>query len=119
MRGNARKRARGWHDGGVKQEHQSTHDGAGVTHNTAASRYELTLDGKVVGHADYTLEGDAVRFTHTEVDPGHEGRGLASQLAQFALDDVRTRGLKALPQCRFIAQYIARHEKEYGGLVVR
>ncbi|HEY8359824.1 MAG TPA: GNAT family N-acetyltransferase [Ramlibacter sp.] len=65
------------------------------------------------------MQGDWVRFTHTVVEPEHEGQGLASRLAQFALDDVRTRGLKALPQCRFIARYIERHEKEYGDLVAR
>lgn len=119
MHGSARRSARRWHDGGVKQEHQGTTDGATVTHDAAASRYELSLGGRVVGHADYVLQGDAVRFTHTEVDPGHEGQGLASKLAQFALEDVRTRGLKALPQCRFIAQYIARHEEEFGSLVAR
>ncbi|MGV3573015.1 MAG: GNAT family N-acetyltransferase [Ramlibacter sp.] len=101
----------------MKQEHQTPSDGARAANNTGASRYELTLAGKVVGYAEYQLQGDAVRFTHTVVEPEREGQGLGSKLARFALDDVRERGLKALPQCRFIAQYIARHEQDYGGLV--
>lgn len=119
MHGGVRRSAGRWHHAGVKHEHQSTHDSASVAHDAAKSRYELTLGGKVVGHADYVLQGDTVRFTHTEVDPTHEGQGFASRLARFALEDVRARGLKALPQCRFIAQYIARHEAEYGDLVAR
>ena len=53
------------------------------------------------------------------MDPAYEGQGLGSRLAAYALDDVKSRGLKAVPQCRFIAGYIARHEKEYGELVTR
>ncbi|WP_332823689.1 GNAT family N-acetyltransferase, partial [Ramlibacter sp.] len=62
-------------------------------------------------------DGDAVCFTHTEVDTAYEGQGLGSRLAAFALDDVKSRGMRAVPQCRFIAAYIARNEKEYGSLV--
>jgi predicted GNAT family acetyltransferase len=86
------------------------------SNNEAQSRYELKIAGRVAGHADYRLEGDRVRFTHTEVEPGHEGRGLGSKLAAYALDDVRSRGLKAVPQCRFIADYVERHP-EYADLV--
>jgi predicted GNAT family acetyltransferase len=101
----------------MQQDQQQRQDG--VTHNTAESRYEITVDGEVAGFAEYSTEGDAVRFTHTEVDEAWEGQGLASKLAAFALDDVRSRGLQAVPQCRFIARYIARHEKDYAELVPR
>jgi predicted GNAT family acetyltransferase len=90
-----------------------------VTNNEAESRYELRMDGRVAAMAQYTLDGDKVRFTHTEVESEHEGQGLGSKLAAHALDDVRRRGLKAVPQCKFIASYIARHEQEYGDLVDR
>ena len=93
--------------------------GAQMSHDEAKGRYELRLDGRVVAFAQYQREGDALAFTHTEVDEAHEGQGLGSRLAAYALDDVRSRGLKALPRCSFIAGYIARHEKEYGGLVPR
>jgi predicted GNAT family acetyltransferase len=69
--------------------------------------------------AEYRDEGHAVRFTHTQVQPRYEGQGLGSKLAAGALDDLRTQGRKALPQCPFIARYIAKHEKEYGDLVAR
>jgi predicted GNAT family acetyltransferase len=88
-------------------------------HNEPQSRYELHLDGRLAGQAQYRREGGHVRFTHTEVDPGHQGQGLASRLAGFALDDLKARGLKAVPQCPFIAKYIARHAQAYGELVAR
>ncbi|MGZ8407105.1 MAG: GNAT family N-acetyltransferase [Caulobacteraceae bacterium] len=88
-----------------------------LVHNDGQSRYELRLGAQVAAKAEYQREGDAVRFTHTEVDSAYEGQGLGSRLAAFALDDVKSRGMKALPQCQFIAAYIGRHEKEYGSLV--
>jgi uncharacterized protein len=90
-----------------------------LAHNEAASRYELHLNGQLLAQADYRLQGDTMRFTHTEVQPQYEGQGLGSRIAAFALDDAKSRGLKVRPQCPFIAKYIEKHEKEYGDLLVR
>jgi predicted GNAT family acetyltransferase len=102
----------------MKQQQQALGASEAV-HDEAHSRYQLKMDGRVAAVARYHREGDAVVFTHTEVDPALQGQGLSSRLAAYALDDVRRRGLQAVPQCSFIAGYIARHEKEYGALVKR
>jgi predicted GNAT family acetyltransferase len=86
--------------------------------NAAEHRFELRQGGAVAAIADYRLEGDVVRFTHTEVQPQHEGKGLGSRLAAAALDDVKRRGLKADPACQFIAAYIEKHP-QYRGLLAR
>ncbi|MDF9278173.1 GNAT family N-acetyltransferase [Arthrobacter sp. EH-1B-1] len=87
-----------------------------VENNSDAGKYEVTLDGKPAGFAAYRLQDQQVIFTHTEVDSAFEGHGLGSALARFALDDVRERGLHAVPRCPFIAAYIERHP-EYQDLV--
>jgi predicted GNAT family acetyltransferase len=84
--------------------------------NPAAHRFELRIGNEVAAFAEYNLLKDAVLFTHTEVLPAFEGRGLGSKLAAFALDDVRKRGLHAIPVCQFIAGYIRKHP-EYRDLV--
>jgi predicted GNAT family acetyltransferase len=48
-------------------------------------------------------------FTHTEVAPEVEGRGIASRLVQGALEQARAQGLKVVPRCRFVSAYIAKH----------
>ena len=101
----------------MKQQEQTAGGTPELVHDEGRSRYVLKRDGEVAAFAQYAREGDAVRFTHTEVDARYEGQGLGSRLAAFALDDVKTRGRKAIPSCRFIAGYIARHEQEYGDLV--
>lgn len=100
-----------------QQEQQSTRPRPDFVHNEAQSRYELRLDGRLVGQAQYRREGGRIVFTHTEVDRSLEGQGLGSRLAGLALDDVKMRGLQAVPQCSFIARFIQRNEKEYGALV--
>jgi uncharacterized protein len=87
-----------------------------VHDNEAQHRYEISRNGEVLGIAVYLRRGDTVVMVHTEVEPGHDGEGLGSTLAQGALDDVRRRDLHVVPICPFIAGYIRRHP-EYQDLV--
>jgi uncharacterized protein len=73
------------------------------------SRYEVTVDGQLAGHADYRDEGEVRVFVHTEVDDAFEGQGVGSTLAREALDDVRASGRRLVPRCPFIRAYIERH----------
>ena len=87
-----------------------------IADHPANKRYEAHADGELAAFAEYNLPQGAVMFTHTEVLPAFEGRGIGSQLAKFALEDVRSRGLHAIPVCQFIAGYIRKHP-EYVDLV--
>jgi uncharacterized protein len=77
-----------------------------VRHNTAASRYELLLDGRVVAVADYRAEGDVLVFPHTEVEAARRGQGLGAELVRAALDDVRRSGRTVVPRCWYVAEFI-------------
>jgi predicted GNAT family acetyltransferase len=79
-------------------------------------RYEVTVDGDLMGYALYERHGDQIVFTHTEIEPKAEGHGVGGRLARAALDDVRARGLRVVPRCPFIASFIERHP-EYQDLV--
>lgn len=80
------------------------------------SRYELRLDGRLIGIAAYRRRDSRIVFTHTEIDESCEGRGYGSRLAAAALEDARRQGLDVVPLCPFIARYIERHP-EYHELV--
>jgi uncharacterized protein len=87
-----------------------------VSNNPDRSRYEVLVDGKVAGFAQYRRTSDVINFYHTEVDPAFEGQGLGSKLAKGALDDVRASGVRAIATCPFISAYIKRHP-EYAELL--
>ncbi|HWD70539.1 MAG TPA: GNAT family N-acetyltransferase [Solirubrobacteraceae bacterium] len=88
-----------------------------VSDNPELGRYEARLDGEIAGFAQYRVDGQQITIFHAEVDPAIEGRGVGSQLAKTALDDVRRRGLELVPRCPFIAAYVRRHPDLYLGLV--
>ena len=79
------------------------------------SRFEVTVDSQQAGYAEYSLRSDRMVLPHTVVENGYRGRGLAGRLAREALDSARARGLKVVPECSYIADYIARHP-EYADL---
>jgi predicted GNAT family acetyltransferase len=87
-----------------------------VVHVPEESRYELRIDGQLVGVADYRLRDDRVVFTHTEVDPDRREHGLGSMLVKAALDDARGKELVVIPVCPFVARYIEEHH-EYAKLL--
>ena len=84
-----------------------------VTHDQAQSRFAAELDGETAV-AEYQRAGKEVRFTHTEVPPAFEGRGVGSQLARTALDWAVAEQLAIVPHCRFIAAYVQRHPQYHG-----
>ncbi|MDQ3106128.1 MAG: N-acetyltransferase [Actinomycetota bacterium] len=88
-----------------------------VTDVPARQRFEArTPDDAVVGFAAYERHGNRVRFTHTEVDDAYEGRGVGSQLARAALNQMRVAGLTVEPRCPFIRGWIDNHP-EYADLL--
>ena len=88
-----------------------------VLDHSEQSQYEARLDGELAGVAAYRLTDNVITFTHTEVEPQHEGQGIGGTLARFALDDARSRGLQVRPRCSFIRSWIERHP-DYADLVV-
>ncbi|GGF47655.1 N-acetyltransferase [Marmoricola endophyticus] len=74
-----------------------------------AHRYVATVDGEQVGLAAYTLDGDVITFTHTEVDDSHAGEGIGSTIITTSLEDVRRRGLRVVPRCPFYEAWFDKH----------
>jgi predicted GNAT family acetyltransferase len=89
-----------------------------IRNNETASRYELVLDGRVVGIAEYHDLGDRLLFPHTEIERPLRGQGLGDQLIKGALDDVRRLGRTIVATCWAVTDYITDHP-EYADLVAR
>jgi predicted GNAT family acetyltransferase len=81
------------------------------------SRYELRIGGELAGFTHYRRGTRLIAFTHTQIDPRFQSRGLGGQLVRSALDDARAAGLGVLPFCPFVRGYIARHVDQYVALV--
>ncbi len=73
-------------------------------------------DGALLGIAAYDAQGGTVVFTHTEVLPAAEGRGVGSALVRGALDQVRASQRDVVALCPFVKAWIERHP-DYQDLV--
>ncbi|WP_424185811.1 GNAT family N-acetyltransferase [Actinokineospora sp. G85] len=72
-------------------------------------RFEAVVDGQVAGYAEYMHGDGLVVLPHTVVEPAFEGKGVGGALARAALDNARSRGVRVLATCPFIAGWMKRH----------
>ncbi len=84
--------------------------------NEEANQFELHLD-EGLAFIVYELDSNVISLTHTEVPVAAEGQGIATEMAQFALNYARENGMKVKPYCRFV-QIFLQHHPEYQDLVI-
>ncbi len=79
-----------------------------IVHEPAARRFVAEVEGQQCV-VEYQLSGDTMTITHTGVPASLGGRGIASQLARFALDHARAKGWKVVAACSYVAAWIDKH----------
>lgn len=87
-----------------------------ISVNEEAGQFELKLEEGVALIA-YEMDSNTMSIMHTEVPEAAEGRGIASELAKFALDYARKNQLKVKNYCRFVQMFLQRHT-EYEDLIL-
>ena len=83
--------------------------GAATTVTAGPGRYDIAVEGKVVGHADIADRADQRVFYHTEVDEEFGGRGLATILIEQALHETRNDGKRIVALCPTVAGVLEKH----------
>ena len=79
-----------------------------IVHEPAARRFVAVVEAQECV-VDYQLSGNTMTITHTNVPASLGGRGIASQLARFALDEARAKGWKVVPACSYVEAWIEKH----------
>lgn len=80
-----------------------------VARRSAPNRFEISVDGRVAGFAEF-VDRDGVRiFPHTEIDPEFGGQGLGGTVVRAALEATRAEGLSIVAQCSFVRHYVETH----------
>jgi predicted GNAT family acetyltransferase len=77
----------------------------------ARQRYEILIGGTRAGLTAYRDRGEQRVFFHTKVDDAFAGQGLAAQLVEHALRDVRASGKRIVPVCPYVARFVSRHDE--------
>jgi predicted GNAT family acetyltransferase len=79
-------------------------------------RFEIERDGEIA-YLEYTLAGSVLGLIHTEVPEKLRGQGLASSLAETALQYALRHKLRVDVICPSVHDYLSKHP-EYSGLVL-
>jgi predicted GNAT family acetyltransferase len=80
-----------------------------VTDNVDRQRYELTVDGEVVGHLAYTRSEGQVFFSSTVVEQARRGRGLAALLVEHAVREARSESRSISTGCWYVQDWLDVH----------
>jgi uncharacterized protein len=89
-----------------------------LRHEPGAQRFVLRTEGRVATLDYRPITSSRLDYRHTFVPRELRGRGIASRLAEFALDYALEGGLEVVPTCPFVAAYIAANPR-FGKLVVK
>ena len=77
-----------------------------VRRDDAHRVYAATLAGRQIANIRYDEVEGRVVVLKTTVVPEFRGRGIAEQLAAYALDDIRDRGMHVTVYCPFVTTFI-------------
>jgi uncharacterized protein len=81
-----------------------------------SGRFQIEQNGETA-YLEYSLSGNVLELIHTEIPETLRHTGLASSLAETALQWARERSLKVDIICPTVRHYIEKHS-EYADLVM-
>ena len=82
-----------------------------ISHDEASHQFSTQVDGHRAV-LDYTLNGNLMNITHTEVPRAIGGRGIAAELMRAAIARARDNNWTINPECSYAAAYLNKHPEE-------
>ena len=65
--------------------------------------FYVSVDGQQEGKMTFEFAGnDKIIIDHTEVNPGHTGKGYAKKMVAKAVEFARDKNIKIIPLCPFV-----------------
>jgi predicted GNAT family acetyltransferase len=82
-----------------------------VRHEPEESRFVVANDQGLAVLEYARVDAATLDYHHTFVPPSLRGQGIASRLAEHALQHALDESLAVVPSCPFVAAYIRRNPK--------
>ena len=79
-----------------------------IQHDETGRRFTYERDGQVSYLLYRPLDEQTVEFSSTYTPPALRGRGIAARIVRQALQWADSRGLRVVPSCWFVAEYVER-----------
>ncbi len=80
-----------------------------VTDNPSESRFEMTVDGELVGYLDYREDHGEYALPHARIFPQFRHQGFGAKLVVGGLETIRERRGTVLPYCPFVPKVLRDH----------
>jgi predicted GNAT family acetyltransferase len=80
-----------------------------VDHDLGSHRFTVTATGGIAVLAYAPAGAGLVEFYSTYVPPADRGRGIADRLVRAAVEYARLEGLRIIPSCWYVAQWLRAH----------
>ena len=78
-------------------------------HSTKGFFY-VKIDGNLEARMTFFFDdNDILNIRHTEVNPGHEGKGFGKKMVIKAVEFARERNLQIIPICPFVKSFFAKN----------
>ncbi|HEX8326698.1 MAG TPA: GNAT family N-acetyltransferase [Hymenobacter sp.] len=88
-----------------------------IQHNADNQEFTTVRKGYQAELAYSRPANDVIDFTHTFVDEGLRGQGVADELARAGLAYAKEEQLKVKTSCTFMASFVKRHHAEYADIL--
>ncbi len=86
-----------------------------VVRNPAENRFEVWVDGKLA-KLDYIESDDTIVMTHVGVPIEFRGQGIAGVITRAGLEYAKSKSLRVIPMCSYVAAYLRRNP-QYANLI--
>lgn len=86
-----------------------------VHNNERERKFYAVVEGQEAV-IEYAKMGDIYNLAHTFVPEELRGQGVANQLVQGALDQIRKEGARFLPSCPYVQAFLKKHPEYNDGL---
>ena len=88
-----------------------------IQHDEKGERFFIDLGGDEAYISYEKINDTTLDLQHTIVPEEHEGKGVATKLADHVFAHAKKNGLKLIPSCAFVSAYVERNP-EVSELVV-
>lgn len=92
------------------------HQGLRLDHDADRGRYSLWHGATYLGFLGYRADEGVATLQHTIINEAYGRQGYARALVTLVLEDLRRQGLKILPECSYVQDYLRRYP-EYNDML--
>lgn len=86
-----------------------------ILNNEKEQQFQVRMDGEIA-FLEYRFYKGDIALMHTQVPDNLSGKGIASALAEYALNYARKNKMPVMVYCPFVGSYLKKHP-EHGDLV--